>query len=130
MNAEGWYCDPDGLHDHRWFSDGHPRSLSAMGVRHLATNLRRTTLRLLWSKPRPANSMRTMFIERTRVRAATSHLVPPRLRTPAMPPRTRSDSCALLIGGSAHGTKSHCLGEEDAPRCGVIDDRANGFCRT
>jgi len=27
MNAEGWYVDPYGLHDARWFSDGHPTAL-------------------------------------------------------------------------------------------------------
>lgn len=27
MNAEGWYLDPYGLHDERWFSDGSPTAL-------------------------------------------------------------------------------------------------------
>ena len=27
MNAEGWYVDPFGLHDARWFSDGMPTLL-------------------------------------------------------------------------------------------------------
>jgi len=27
MNAEGWYRDPYGRHDERWFSDGQPTSL-------------------------------------------------------------------------------------------------------
>ncbi len=27
MNAEGWYLDPYGLHEARWFSDGAPTSL-------------------------------------------------------------------------------------------------------
>ena len=27
MHAEGWYRDPYGLHDDRWFSDGRPSSL-------------------------------------------------------------------------------------------------------
>jgi hypothetical protein len=27
MHAEGWYRDPYGLHDDRWFSDGRPTNL-------------------------------------------------------------------------------------------------------
>jgi hypothetical protein len=27
MNAEGWYQDPFGAHEARWFSDGHPTPL-------------------------------------------------------------------------------------------------------
>jgi hypothetical protein len=27
MRAQGWYPDPDGGHDERWFSDGEPTSL-------------------------------------------------------------------------------------------------------
>ncbi len=27
MHAEGWYVDPFGQHDARWFSDGHPTDL-------------------------------------------------------------------------------------------------------
>jgi len=27
MSEEGWYTDPYGLHEHRWFSDGSPTSL-------------------------------------------------------------------------------------------------------
>jgi hypothetical protein len=27
MNAEGWYHDPFGSHEARWFSDGHPTQL-------------------------------------------------------------------------------------------------------
>jgi len=27
INAEGWYEDPYTLHQHRWFSAGHPSSL-------------------------------------------------------------------------------------------------------
>ncbi len=27
MNAEGWYIDPYGLHEARWFSDGAPTAL-------------------------------------------------------------------------------------------------------
>ncbi|MGP8006426.1 MAG: hypothetical protein ACLP2J_05290 [Acidimicrobiales bacterium] len=27
MKAEGWYVDPYGLHDARWFSDGSPTAL-------------------------------------------------------------------------------------------------------
>jgi hypothetical protein len=27
MNAEGWYEDPFGLHEARWFSDGRPTAL-------------------------------------------------------------------------------------------------------
>jgi hypothetical protein len=32
MNAEGWYVDPFGEHDERWFSDGHPTSLVRDGA--------------------------------------------------------------------------------------------------
>lgn len=27
MRAEGWYCDPYGIHSDRWFSDGQPTDL-------------------------------------------------------------------------------------------------------
>lgn len=27
MNPEGWYCDPFGSHEHRWFSAGWPTNL-------------------------------------------------------------------------------------------------------
>ena len=27
MNAEGWYVDPFGVHEARWFSDGSPTAL-------------------------------------------------------------------------------------------------------
>jgi hypothetical protein len=27
MESEGWYRDPYGVHDDRWFSDGHPTDL-------------------------------------------------------------------------------------------------------
>ncbi len=27
VEAEGWYCDPYGVHGDRWFSVGHPTSL-------------------------------------------------------------------------------------------------------
>jgi hypothetical protein len=27
MEAEGWYQDPYGIHEDRWYSDGHPTAL-------------------------------------------------------------------------------------------------------
>lgn len=27
MNAEGWYLDPYGIHENRWYSDGQPTAL-------------------------------------------------------------------------------------------------------
>jgi len=30
--AEGWYLDPFGRHEHRWFSNGHPTALVRDGV--------------------------------------------------------------------------------------------------
>ena len=31
MTAEGWYVDPYGVHDARWFSDGEPTALVREG---------------------------------------------------------------------------------------------------
>lgn len=32
MTAQGWYQDPFGVHEHRWFSDGTPTSLVRDGA--------------------------------------------------------------------------------------------------
>ena len=35
MNAEGWYADPFGVHEARWFSDGRPTLLVRDGLQEL-----------------------------------------------------------------------------------------------